>query len=267
MKLSKNIHVLPTKKLSNLLLCIKSYVEHKDTPEENSDNKGDFRLGCGKYASKVFYKPHHMYITSDECIKEDDWLLIIDDFETYVHKHKGDNLPTTYWKIILTTDQNLIADDVQAIDDEFLEWFVNNPNCESVEIKPFCKKLTCKNKECNVCCQELNYKLLIPKEEPKQTVQEYEQQGLEKYSHELKQETLEEAAIDSKKRYINETAKIIAYREFIEGAKWQQQNSYNEEEIRNAIDYGAELGLSNNIGNSFEWTKRKNEWFEINKKK
>jgi hypothetical protein len=36
-------------------------------------------------------------------------------------------------KIILTTDQDLIKDGVQAIDDEFLEWFVKNPSCEEVE--------------------------------------------------------------------------------------------------------------------------------------
>jgi hypothetical protein len=37
-------------------------------------------------------------------------------------------------KIILTTDQDLIKDGVQAIDDEFLEWFTNNPSCEEVEV-------------------------------------------------------------------------------------------------------------------------------------
>ena len=37
-------------------------------------------------------------------------------------------------KIILTTDPDLIKDGVQAIDDEFLEWFVKNPSCESVEV-------------------------------------------------------------------------------------------------------------------------------------
>ena len=37
-------------------------------------------------------------------------------------------------KIILTTDQDLIADGVQAIDDEFLEWFVKNPSCENIPI-------------------------------------------------------------------------------------------------------------------------------------
>jgi hypothetical protein len=38
-------------------------------------------------------------------------------------------------KIILTTDPQLIADGVQAIDDEFLEWFVKNPSCERVEVE------------------------------------------------------------------------------------------------------------------------------------
>ena len=37
-------------------------------------------------------------------------------------------------KIILTTDQDLIKDGVQAIEDEFLQWFVKNPSCEWVEV-------------------------------------------------------------------------------------------------------------------------------------
>jgi len=38
------------------------------------------------------------------------------------------------YKVILTTNKLLIKDGVQAIDDEFLEWFVKNPSCEEVEI-------------------------------------------------------------------------------------------------------------------------------------
>jgi hypothetical protein len=41
----------------------------------------------------------------------------------------------TNLKIILTTDPNLIKEGVQAIDDEFLEWFVKNPSCEEVEVE------------------------------------------------------------------------------------------------------------------------------------
>ena len=36
--------------------------------------------------------------------------------------------------IILTTNKLLIKDGVQAINDEFLEWFVKNPSCNMVEI-------------------------------------------------------------------------------------------------------------------------------------
>jgi hypothetical protein len=80
----------------------------------------------------------NIYITTDEEIKEGDWVI---EFQ------KGDTIGEVHFtnseyviandiqkKIILTTDQDLIKDGVQAIDDEFLEWFVKNPSCESVEV-------------------------------------------------------------------------------------------------------------------------------------
>jgi hypothetical protein len=80
-------------------------------------------------------KGFHIYITSDEEIT---------GFEHNIWVIKGERI--LLWqntmalvsnnkprKIILTTDQDLIKDGVQAIDDEFLEWFVKNPSCESVE--------------------------------------------------------------------------------------------------------------------------------------
>jgi hypothetical protein len=39
----------------------------------------------------------------------------------------------------LATDQDLNKDGVQAIDDEFLEWFVKNPSCENIETEFFAK--------------------------------------------------------------------------------------------------------------------------------
>jgi hypothetical protein len=130
----KNIHVLPTKKPSNLLLCIKDYIEHKDTPAENSDIKGNFRLGFGIYANTDFYQFQNIYITSDVEIKEGDWyktgkFIWKMRYPTWGEEGQGDAK-----KIILTTDQKLIADGVQAIDDEFLEWFVKNPSCERVDV-------------------------------------------------------------------------------------------------------------------------------------
>jgi hypothetical protein len=61
-------------------------------------------------------------------------------------------------KIIMTTDQDLIKNGVQAIDDEFLEWFVKNPSCEDVEINWTMPAYNVKKE----------YRVVIPSEEPKQ---------------------------------------------------------------------------------------------------
>jgi hypothetical protein len=165
----KNIHVLPTDKPSNLLLCIKDYIEHKNTPAENFDKKGNFRLGFGKYTNTEFYQFKNIYITSDEEIKEGDWY-----YDTTVNViFKNDKIFLNgfgYKKIILTTNQDLIADGVQAIDDEFLEWFVKDPSFEFVEVKRKKHFELDKSKRIN----PLNgfyysCKIIIPKEEePKQ---------------------------------------------------------------------------------------------------
>jgi hypothetical protein len=61
-----------------------------------------------------------------------------------------------------------------------------------------------------------------------QTVEEYEQQGLEKYSHELKKETLEEAA---ERMWNNPNEELTSKSSFIKGAKWQAERMYSKEEV------------------------------------
>jgi len=76
----------------------------------------------------------HIYITSDEVIKDYDWYI---SSENKLLQFTGRNVLGDKFiapKIILTTDQDLIKDGIQPIDDEFLEWFVNNPSCEFVEV-------------------------------------------------------------------------------------------------------------------------------------
>jgi hypothetical protein len=143
----------------------------------------------------------YLYITSNDEIKMDDWYLddtnsvrqAITECESYwTHRKK-------YQKIILTDNPDLIEDGVQAIDDEFLEWFVKNPSCEFVEIsygvlKPF--KST-----------EKGYMIHLPDNE---------------VLGEPKQETLEEF-IKSQPYYGYCTTE---YKEGIEvGAKWQTERS------------------------------------------
>jgi len=76
----------------------------------------------------------HIYITSDDEIKQGDWYI----YKTNITQRKTINDcsdGSQFKKIILTTDPDLIEEGVQAIDDKFLEWFVKNPSCEFVEVE------------------------------------------------------------------------------------------------------------------------------------
>jgi hypothetical protein len=137
----KNIHLLPTEKPSTLSIIDSELV----------------------FSKEYFINPQHIYITSDEDIKEGDWCLGMDG----IFQYKGKvNLPDVELpkKIILTTDQELIADGVQAIDDDFLEWFVKNPTCESVEVKNISIKVVKGyNNNGEIDCYYTNgYEIIIP---------------------------------------------------------------------------------------------------------
>ena len=109
----KNIHVLPTDKPSRLYI----------------DKKGKYSLDNGQ----VDWKKHqNIYITSDEEIKKGDFFYSVRGHieKAIINYPKGEH----FGKLILTTDQNLIKGGVQAIDDDFLEWFVKNPSCEEIEV-------------------------------------------------------------------------------------------------------------------------------------
>lgn len=114
----KNIHILPTDKPSRL-----------------------FKHNNAFFIEKEFYEStprvisQNIYITSDKEIKEGDWITN----GLTIMRANLDGQPTMddyhpWNKIILTTDQDLIKDGVQAIDDEFLEWFIKNPSCEEIKI-------------------------------------------------------------------------------------------------------------------------------------
>ena len=118
-----------------------------------------------------------VYITSDEEIKEGDWYIKSNTNLPTKRIHLGNNLYKDDKKIVLTTDQDLIKDGVQTIDDKFLEWFIKNPSCEFVEvnINSFgeCHMegdgCGCYDTADQSLCKLYypNYKIIIPKEESK----------------------------------------------------------------------------------------------------
>ena len=111
----KNIHILPTNK-----------------PSRFQKTKHDNFFLASKIELYTDCIAQHIYITSDEQAKQGDWGYI--PFQGGDVKLVGKYFADDWKKIILTTDQDLINDGVQAIDDEFLEWFVKNPSCEEVKI-------------------------------------------------------------------------------------------------------------------------------------
>jgi hypothetical protein len=185
----KNIHILPTNQKSKI------FFNHNKGFEKYQFSKEPFVNGLTNTSNQ------NIYITNDEEIKEGiaEWGFDLYENKIFFPVNNWKGLTKgRYKKIILTTDQDL--DGVQAIDDEFLKWFVNNPSCE--EVRTYLTKVL---QSGNPTFYKDVYKIIIPKEESKQ-------------------ETLEEAA----ERFANECnsydAKLIA--DGVEfGAKWQQENS------------------------------------------
>jgi hypothetical protein len=262
----KNIHVLPTdgKKASYLAF--------------DRNKKLRFSEWSHPYASVGGWVALHIYITNSEEIKEEKLRWIIDNrpnMNGFIHQVSVFLDSKICPEIILTTDQDLIKDGVQAIDDEFLEWFVKNPSCEEVEVvyepknfldptqgweytiiskipkedwllnNPQCKQI-------ESCSKSLSKKCICPKEEHKQ-------------------ETLEEAIKQELEDYffsnISEIKKAEYFISF--GAKWQQEqdkNKYSEDDVRGMLEdmsrYVSTKEMRDDVvGVGYSEWVRKRDWF------
>lgn len=227
----KNLHLIPTDKPSRLFEILQfNFI---------FDNQNKY---SEEYKKLHKYKNQHIYITNDEEIKKGDWFLVVGGIGLAIntcHKSNGDT-PKNDWlkKIILTTDPDLIKDGVQAIDDEFLEWYVKNPSCEWVEVQKWSSLAEC----------GYSYHIIIPKEEPnkthyldeipntnKEVVLKMFEAAIPKL--EPKRETFEEAA---ERLYPENWESIMdgyhdsnSYQResFINGYKLAKERSYSEEEV------------------------------------
>ena len=261
----KNIHVLPT-----------------DKPSRVAYNFSKLILNS-KLLSPVLYKTQHIYITSNDRPKRYDYFL---NGKGKIIKSSSDHSICDHKKIILTTDQDLINDGVQSIDDEFLEWFIKNPSCEEVEVMFACRGF-------NGAIPNLipigEYKIIIPKEElinckhcdgdgiyitadservecpmceKGKTPKEELQRGIT-ITHVGKQETLEEVAerlypIYDRFKYDEDWVEDVtkSRQDFKKGYKLAQERMYSEEEVFNLL-----MELSSGTPHSIA------KWFEQFKKK
>jgi hypothetical protein len=199
----KNVHLIPTDKPSRLGRFVDTGNLFLRTPND---------LPRGENVN--------VYITYDSKIREGYYLDLTHNIvmKSVFYPSSDKNCK----KIILTTDPILIQSGVQEIDEDFLEWLVQNPSCDSVKIdlvpvNEFGSEITVGG----YGFDKFKYKI-IPKEEPKQ-------------------ETLEEAA----KNYLK-TLHGVNYKSlyhfsqqqtsaFINGAKSEAARNYWFEEFQNKL--------------------------------
>ena len=275
MEKKRNLWVIPTDKPSRLMLRHRILFFFKD---DDSIPKGTA-------------KNQNIYITSDEEIKEGDWYFFNVGYASGIKKADENDVKQIHLeieprKIILTTDnEDLIKDGVQAINDEFLEWFVNNPSCEEVDV----------NKSYGGTYYiTYPYKIIIPKEETKKEYQTCkcgsnwfnttvdDKPFCFKCGESVKEdfkptektctctdeclgyltktckgiETIEEAAV----KWIRQPKLITEKESFIAGAKWQQERMYSEEDMREAFRVGFNVGYNDETSPSYltfeEWINK-----------
>jgi hypothetical protein len=242
--MNKNIHILPT----------------------DNQYKGSISLTPdGRLSTNVLIGiPQNIFITSDEEIKEGDWIGYSNLKKWVPVKYLGGDLIGSEKKIILTTDRDLIKDGVQGIDDEFLEWFVKNSSCESAEVEKkdnwythtgsgkYWEDEPVRMKRL-LNLGDYEYKIIIPQEEPKQ-------------------ETLEEVIkpigdfiIENATALKGQDGAYYHYAEVCKLLKLQSKRMYSEEDMINFHKWAYQ---KNRIEESDKTTKELlKEWFEQFKKK
>ena len=267
----KNIFLLPTEKYTDLVHSTSKYgglflSRHYSPMKEMGDSY------------------QYIYITSDEQIKDvrpykGKWQLeqgeILNKFPTYLTDLSECKL------VVMTTDPQLIKDGVQAIDDEFLEWFVENPTCEFVktELLNVSEVLWEEYFKKHGVYPKYPYyeKIIIPQEESKQKFSRKwkelkdakPSEPLKSWDDESEEEALEKAATNYSHDWENITgldsndvspfgASIV---DFKSGAKWQAERMYSEEEVLKIINKFNEI----HYHPSEEWEIT--DWFEQHKKK
>ena len=295
----KNIHLLPTDK---------SIVNHKKGSicrYVYNNRKNQPLLLCANdcFETGSHYQFYNTYITSDAEIKEgtivkipcgvgkvkellwkygnDNPSYLVEDLFTYKLRYgqKEGELQINSFKyedvkkIILTTDQDLIKEGIQEIDEEFLEWFVDNASCEKVEIKHIIKEYV---DEQDAYGYDVNYyKIIIPKP-PKYffreelsrilTTEEVMENRSNAYEFLNFDEEIVEVVAEKFKDLPMNISTSHAKQKAVELLKWQAEKSYSEKEVLEQLNllYSMKNSTVDTFTDDDDYITMK--WFNENKK-
>ena len=225
MEKKRNLWVIPTDKPSRL-----SY--DFDIKQYYLQNKPSF------FEHQDLIENREIYITSDEDIKEGDeesWCILNGELIKIkaISKSKhciyfGDGIDGSIYackKIILTTDQDLIKNGVQAIDDEFLEWFIKSPSYEEVETDEYPRFDLGKGE----------YKIIIPKEDETEHLL-----STETNKNRLVEEIIGIKAHDYSMQYAGTakyTVAMLAIEFGYQLAQEQNKNKYSDEDMVKFVSF------------------------------
>jgi hypothetical protein len=247
----KNIHLLATPNPSRLFYFGNSSV-----------------LTLNKYASlfRAFERsPQYVYITShSEDINENEYIITKDGRLVQVSYLLSSDLEGAS-KIILTTDPKLIKDGVQAVPDEFLEWFVKNQICEEVEVEGHIYKGQ----------DETEYKIIFTKEETKKILTEediFKQGDIDAVTdyiskEQQKQHLIDIMALDEKLGLYedgspgyNKQAELV--KQLASKLKSEGEMLYSESTVRQIAEWSFHFYKRNDLSDSeleAEWERLLNE--------
>lgn len=230
----KNIHVLPTNDYRNAKIF-------------------QYDIKNGKFVRwyAAMTEPKNIYITNDEEIKYGDY--VYDSITNTVYQ-LFEKPTKNEFKIILTTDQDLIKDGVQEIPEYFLiHYIVGNNPIEYVEIKEHLESLD---------TMKINYEIIIPKEEPRtkcycghtitcdcgpeqeilleDIFNDDKKENIKKFIDEIKNPSEPndklKQAFEKYSQYLEDFENKDTYEHgFKDGAKCQQERSYSEEEVKDML--------------------------------
>lgn len=107
----KNMHLFPTDLPSRLYEFGGQFHLH-ETPQEN-------------------FISYNIYVSTNEPVQTGDWGYLYD--ADVVTKYTGTPVGHTY-KVVFSNDSKLIEDGVQALPEEFLQWFIKNQSIDRVKV-------------------------------------------------------------------------------------------------------------------------------------
>jgi hypothetical protein len=274
----KNIHVLPTSQPSRFSL----------------KSSGKYHLTNQLHANSPNFTNQYIYITSSEEIKEG-WHfnnainvnkpVFVKSEDIHSIKQIYGDKPRHLEKIVLTIDQDLINDNpflytlpisnsgVQDIPDEFLEWFMNNPKCEEVEVQ---KEKVILGEVAGTTYTDFNYKIIIPKE---QIISSEEDAKIFVNAINNPPEPNDELK-EAFEKYANQEWEVqfplkvedCVKKAYLAGAEGQAEIMYSEKELfeltLNALDLGMRIRQEQLMHYSEKSGRESHkEWFEQFKKK